>query len=220
VLLTALLLIATACGDDGRDAIATAGAMSASREEDVRSSAPVANARVGDAAWHVLGDATAPVVVLQFSDFDCHHCARFARETWPRIRDEYVRGGRVQWRFITVARVGAGRAAALAAECAAAAGPRAFLIMHDRLFEQWRAWHGRSRTTALLRFARDAGMSDAEFARCLESHGAAERVDAAADHADRLGVIGSPTFFVNGVRIYGAQSYETFRSILDAALAR
>jgi protein-disulfide isomerase len=106
------------------------------------------------------------------------------------------------------------RSAHEAARCAAEGGR--FWPYHDRLFEA----QPRFEREELRRYAVDAGLDSAQFTRCLDSRAFAAIVEADVSQGRALGVRGTPTFFVNGEMIVGAQSVETFRRAIDAALAR
>jgi protein-disulfide isomerase len=106
------------------------------------------------------------------------------------------------------------RAAHEAARCAAEA--RRFWPYHDRLFEA----QPRLERDDLLRYAADVGLDATPFARCLDSRAFAATVEADVSQGLALGVRGTPTFFVNGQILVGAQSIETFRRAVDEALVR
>lgn len=181
-------------------------------------------AALGDSLAGLGVDRGAPeasVVVVEFADFGCGYCAQFARETFPSLDAEFIATGRVRWRFVPF-RLGAfakAEEAARAALCAAKQG--AFWPMHDLLFARRASWSRRGNVIPVLReLARTVGLDDGAFTRCLESDAVEEHVERSTSAARRLGVRGTPTFFVNGKRVVGALPLEAFRQLLLAELEK
>ena len=163
-------------------------------------------------AW---GPEDAPVTIVEFSDFQCSFCARFYAQTYPLIREEF--GDRVRFVFKHYPISGLhpdAEPAAMASECANEQGR--FWEYHDLLFENQRDLSG----PALLRYAEQAGVPDmAQFSECVASQRFASTVRADLLAGDRLGVTGTPTFFINGLPLIGAHPYQTFRLRIEQALA-
>jgi len=88
--------------------------------------------------------------------------------------------------------------------------------MHDLLFAHQEALGQRK----LARYAREAGLDMSRYSTCLRSTATRARVQRDLDDGRRYGVTGTPTFFINGLAIRGAQPYAQFKSQLDAALER
>lgn len=168
------------------------------------------------------GARQAPVTVLEFADFGCPYCARFATETYPPLAEEFVKTGLVRWKYVpfVLGIFGAnGDAAAQAAECAGAQGNAAFGRMHDRLFVEQDVWRSAPDPAGMFRaIAADAGLDPARFAACFASDEPERRIAAANALADQLGVRATPTFFINGQRVEGALPLEQFRAVLTDAL--
>lgn len=101
-----------------------------------------------------------------------------------------------------------------AARCAAQGGR--FWPYHDRLFEG----QPRFEREDLIRYADDVGLDRRPFVQCLESRRFAAAVEADVSQGRALGVRGTPTFFVNGQILVGAQSVEAFRRVVDETLAQ
>ncbi len=162
----------------------------------------------------VRGTAAAPVTIVEFSDFQCPFCKR-ATETVKQVLDRYP--GKVKWVFrdfpIERLHPDAPRAHE-AARCAGAQGK--FWEYHDVLFER----SPRQARADLEQYAADLKLDAPVFARCLDSRAYQQAVSADMDEGTRLGVDGTPTFFVNGRRLVGAQSLAVFERVVDAELAR
>ncbi|MBI5671106.1 MAG: thioredoxin domain-containing protein [Chloroflexi bacterium] len=160
-----------------------------------------------------LGPVAAQVVIIEFSDFSCPHCRDFALETLPRLLADY--GDRVRFVFRDAPILGPTSGwAALAAECADDQGQ--FWAYHDLLF----ANQGSLDRAALTAFAEQLGLNVDTFDACVDNqtHVDELRTDLAA--AQNAGVSGTPTFFINGQRVEGAQPYEVFAAIIDEELER
>lgn len=188
---------------------------------DVRSG--LGRALAPDSPGYDRGATQAAVTVLEFTDFGCPYCARFAGETYPSLAREFVTTGAVRWKVVpfVLGMFANGGDAARAADCAGRQGRVAFSRMHDRLFERQEEWKSASDPTAVLRsYAGATGLAMTAFASCYASDASAARLREANGLADRLGVRATPTFFVNGRRVEGALPVDQFWTILQDALAR
>lgn len=172
-----------------------------------------------------IGLASAPVTLIEFSDFQCPFCGRYVRETMPQIKAEFVDTGRVRYVFrhfpiegLHPEAVGSARAA----DCAFAQDK--FWPMHDRLFSNPQG----HTPDALAEHARAVGLSMPAYTACMSGSGrsvVAEDLDAGA----RGGAMGTPAFFIGvpqpdgRVRVthtvYGAKPFATFKVALETALS-
>lgn len=176
----------------------------------------VSTPRVGEgAAW---GPADAPVQVVDYSDFGCSFCGSFARNQGVQLRQEYESTGKVRFEFKHFI-IGGQRTrdAALAAECAADQGR--FWDYHDTLFARQGTSSDPFNRSALKQYAVQLGLDTAQFNACLDSNKHLEKVTRDTSDGRGLGVNATPTFFVNGQKIEGAQPYSVFKAAIDAALA-
>jgi protein-disulfide isomerase len=158
------------------------------------------------------GPADARVTMVEFVDFECPFCGRYARDTLPQIRREY--GNRIRYvsRQFPLDIHPDAPAAARAAVCAQEQGR--YWQLHDLLFAHQEALGKRD----LARYAREAGIEASPFASCLRSPAAQAIVQHDLEDGRRYGVTGTPAFFVDGRLISGAQPYAQFKAALDAAL--
>jgi len=164
-----------------------------------------------------VGSTTAPVVLVNFSDFGCSYCASFSRETYPALAREFVATGKVFFKYVPFARgtFPNGKQAARASECAAEQGQ--FWAMHERLYARQRDW--RNTLYALPVFSEEAhrlGLNEAAFTRCYETRVTDRRTEAASIIAKRLRIRATPTFYVDGRAIEGALPLAQFQAILRA----
>jgi protein-disulfide isomerase len=148
----------------------------------------------------IVGSHTAPVAIVEFSDFQCPFCGRFARDTWPTIQKAYVQSGKVLFAFREFpleAIHGSALEAAKAAECAGLQGQ--FWKLHDALF----ADQAHLGSAVLEADARTAGVDSQKFDQCL-SGWAEAKVKADERAGDGLAVSGTPTFFIGRLQPDGA----------------
>ena len=183
--------------------------------------APAAAQTAGDPlASRAKGEASAPVTVYEMSDFQCPFCRRFATETFPALEAEYVRSGRVRWVFVNFPLTSIHPNAAPAAElamCAARAG--AFWPVHDLLFRHQATWAPLENPAPFfLSLADSARVPRAAIAGCLERGEARPEVELDAQGAVRTGARSTPSFYIEGGLLRGAQPVEVFRGILDSIL--
>jgi len=161
---------------------------------------------------HVRGPARAPVTVVEYGDFECPYCG----QAEPVVRELLAGHGDVRyvWRHLPLTDVHP--SAQLAAEASeAAADQDAFWPMHDLLLAHQDALTARD----LIRYAADAGLDTARFRDFLRERAGAARVAEDTDSADLSGVSGTPTFFINGLRHYGAYDIDALTAAVAAAKA-
>jgi len=164
-----------------------------------------------------LGSSDAPVTMVEFSDFQCSFCRKFWSGTLPRLKETYIKSGQVRFAYQHFAILGKPSvAAAQASECAGEQGR--FWPYHDRLFESQGGLAFRDAN--LKRYARELGLDDAAFARCLDSRQHRQKIEDETRLGFQLGARGTPTFFLNGRMLVGAQPFEVFRAAIEEALAK
>src|SRR5262252_4412281 len=162
---------------------------------------------------HVRGPMKAPVTVVEYGDFECPYCGRAE----PAIRELLAEFGDVRyvWRHLPLTDVH--QHAQLAAEASeAAAAQDAFWEMHDLLLDHQDAL----RPMDLVSYAEQIGLDRDRFAADLRRHTGRGRVAEDVDSADLSSVSGTPTFFINGQRHYGAYDIATLSDAVKAARVR
>ena len=171
-------------------------------------------------AANVLGKPEAPITLVEYSDFQCPYCLRHFSETQNRLVAEYVNTGKVKILFknfpIPELHPQAFQAS-VAAECAAEQGK--FWAYHDVLFQRFGARTIDYTPAGLGGYAAGLQLDREKFDACLRDEKITARINADRQEGSRLGVRGTPTFFVNGQQLVGAQPYEAFKAAIDAALA-
>jgi protein-disulfide isomerase len=163
-----------------------------------------------------LGLPSAPVTMFELSDFQCTFCRKFWGETLPRLKETYVKNGQVRFAYQHFALLGEHSfAAAQGAECAME--QKKFWPYHDKLFE---SQGGLAFTNAKLKqYARRVGLDMGAFAQCLDSRKYQQKIEEETKLGFELGARGTPTFFLNGRILVGAQPFTAFQSAIEEALA-
>lgn len=162
----------------------------------------------------VKGKKNAPVTIIEFSDFQCPFCGRFFAQALPLIEESYIKTGKVKlvYRDFPLSFHQYAQKAAEAAECADEQGK--FWEYHDKIFENQNALD----TSSLKQYAKDLGLDATKFNSCLDSGKMASEVQKDFKDGASYGVSGTPTFFINGVEVVGAQPYNIFEQIIEQEL--
>ena len=166
-----------------------------------------------------LGDKKAPVTVVECSDYQCPYCNRAFTDTLPSLKKDYVDTGKVQYAFLDLALPFNQQAgpAAVAARCAGQQDN--YWDMHDKLFANQGAWSGNADANSVFKgYAADIGLDAGTFERCLSDDSVAQAVQDDLAMCNNAGATGTPTFFINGVKLVGAQPYARFQALIDAEL--
>ncbi len=186
----------------------------------------------GDAP--VLGNSNAKVTIVEFGDFQCPYCQQFFQNTLPEIKKQYIDTGKVKIVFrhfpLTQIHVNA-QISAVAAECANQQGK--FWEYHDLLYTNGMADGTGLDKASLEKYADQLGLNKGnllglgknKFNQCLETNATLKIVQADQAEGAKDGVTGTPTFYINGKQIVGAQPFEStdprtnpFKPIIEAAL--
>lgn len=170
----------------------------------------------------VDGDPSAPVRIIEFSDFQCPFCKRFTEETAPQVLEEFVETGIATIEYRHFSFLGPESfAAAEASECAR--DQDRFWDYHDLLFlRQGAENRGVYSSGNLKDFARElqdvySDFDLDEFDQCVDSGRMEPVVQEMTDEASTLGVRSTPSFLINGQLVTGALDFETFKTAVEAA---
>lgn len=161
-----------------------------------------------------VGGKAAPVTIVEFSDFQCPFCAR-VMPTLKRVQQTYGDRVRIVWKDFPLTTIHPQAfKAAEAGNCAREQGR--FWELHDRLFASQQALE----PEALKKHAADVGLDAASFNACLDTAKHSSRVQEQIRAANALGVTSTPSLFINGRLVTGAQPYEVLAAIIDEELER
>jgi protein-disulfide isomerase len=173
----------------------------------------------------ILGNANAKVTLIEYGDYQCPFCAQFFSQTEPQIIKNYVNTGKVKMVFRNFAFLGAeSTAAAEAAECAE--DQNKLWAYHDALYSAKVADEqkgggeddGFYNTAEFLKLAQQVGLNVSTFTTCIDTNQDGPLVAQDKTSASNYGVNSTPSFFVNGTALTGAQPYSVFQQTLDAAV--
>jgi protein-disulfide isomerase len=167
-----------------------------------------------------LGDADAPVVMIEYADFQDAFVGIYARNTHDRLVEEYVDAGELRIEFRNYPIYGPESDAAARAAWAAGQQGRFWEFREAALADEFNKDSGRFEEESLRRIADEAGVPDVDrLLRDMESDAAGEAVERDATEAYELGITGVPSFLINGHPLSGAQDLDAFRDIIDPLLA-
>lgn len=160
------------------------------------------------------GRPDAPVTIVEFTDYQCPFCKRFEAETWPQLKRNYVDTGKVRFivRDLPLEFHDSALPAAEAAHCAGEQGK--FWPMHDALF----ASHADLRRPTVLAIASAIGLDVKRFEADVDSAEVRKAVQRDLEDGSNVGVMSTPTIFIDGQHYNGAIRLDTLKPILDAEL--
>ncbi|KAA3661878.1 MAG: hypothetical protein DWQ04_15000, partial [Chloroflexi bacterium] len=171
-----------------------------------------------------LGDPNAPIVIVEYSDYQCPFCRRHVLETMPQIKANFIDTGQVYYVFKDFPIESLHPLAYRLHEAALCAGQsdgtEAYWQAHDLFFvkaERFQADNLEAMDTAILSVFPEAGLPD--ITQCLAINENAAVVQETLSEGLRLEVTGTPAFFINGYPISGAQPYELFEYAIELAKA-
>lgn len=162
----------------------------------------------------VKGYENAPVTIIEFSEYQCPFGGRFFKESLPQIEENYIKTGKVKhvFRDFPLSFHQYAQKAAEASECADEQGK--FWEYHNKLFENQDALD----TNNLKQYAKNLDLDTAKFNDCLDSGKMASEVQKDFNDGSQYGVSGTPTFFINGIKLVGAQPYSAFEQLVEQEL--
>lgn len=172
-------------------------------------------------AGRIMGATTAKVWVVEISDLQCPYCKEWHDNTFPVVRDEYVKTGKVRLAYVNFPlRMHLNsQPAANAAMCASAQGK--FWEMHDALFGSQDQWEMLKDPTAFFEgLAGKVGVNMTDWKACVQTKPLQPLIDADMDRAKRAGVESTPSFIVGGRLVPGALPPAEMRKVINDALAK
>ena len=199
-------------GQDAAQDVAAAPAAASAAQAEAN---PVIASRieVDPAGDPSLGPADAPITIVEFSDFNCPHCQRWHREVSQELLSAYP--DQIQFVYKDFPIVGGGRVGFLSAQAAHCAEEQgAYWEYHNALFSGAYSLD----SSGIDQIAVDLGLDLDPFKECMVEARYAEEVRDDFNYGVSLGVSSTPTFFINGIRLVGAQPVVNFAQIIDGEL--
>ena len=171
----------------------------------------------------VKGDTNAPVIMVEFSDFQCPFCSIFYQNTLPLIDDNYIKTGKVKlvFRDYPLGFHQNANAAHIASECANKQGK--FWQYHDELFSKQQEWQGLDSNAVsekFLAYADELDLDRSQFVSCTKDVSIQQEIQFDTQEGTKYGTSGTPTFFIgnekNGfTKLVGAQPFAAFQVVIE-----
>jgi protein-disulfide isomerase len=180
------------------------------------------NVPLPNAEGYLLGNADAPVKVIEYADFECPACAYFATITEPDVRKRLVEAGQISLRYMHyhIPSHPNTWAASQAAACANEQGK--FWEMHDSLFATQDRWNGgvtRRPKNVFKDLAGQIELNTSQWESCFDSQKYQAQLMASQQDAEKRGVRGTPTFIIGSRMVGNSMSYDQFKAYVDSAMA-
>jgi protein-disulfide isomerase len=170
---------------------------------------------------YLMGNANAPVEVIEFADFECPGCGQFATLTEPDVRTRLVNTGQVRMRFLDFPLEMHKNTwdASLAAACANDQGK--FWEMHDQIFANQDKWNAEATSRPrkpLAELAKGLGLDMSKYGACMDANTHLAKIQAHKREGDRRQIGQTPTFVIGNKMIPGSIPFDLFKSLVDSAL--
>jgi len=160
------------------------------------------------------GPPDAPITIIEFSDYECPYCRKWHLEVWPRLKAAYPDQIRLVYRDFPLTSIHANAIpAAIAANCAGEQGQ--YWEFNELLFSM----KYNLGASAYQSYAEELGLNMQDFQECVTSDRQNQEIQADFEFATNIGVRSTPTFFVNGIPVVGAQPFEVFQQLIEQELA-
>lgn len=171
-------------------------------------------------AENVMGSDDAPITIIEYSSMTCPHCALFHKDTLPGLKEKYINTGKVKYILREFPLDQLATAAFMLGRCL----PKqdAYFDFIDILYEKQKEWtYSDDQLSALKNLAKQAGFTDDSFKACLDDKALFAQVLAVKNSgSEEFRIRSTPTFFVNGTRVEGAQPLEDFEKLFAPVLEK
>lgn len=164
-----------------------------------------------------FGQADAPVTIVQYASLTCPHCRRFHAEVYPTFKREYIDTGKVRYvlRDFPIGRQSGQGSVAL--RCSS---PEKYLDLYSKFLDQQPNWVSQDvRVDAVFAVATQVGLSRADYDACRTNVALVENIKAIKDRGRKLGIIGTPNFFIDNKLVKKALDMAELRAMIDPLLA-
>jgi protein-disulfide isomerase len=166
----------------------------------------------------VLGSSDAPVVMVQYASLSCPYCRKFHLETFPTLKRELIDTGKL--RYVLRAEFPIGKQAGLATIALRCAPAEKYFTLYDKFMSGQASWVSQEvRPEPIFKIAAQVGMTQAQFDSCRQNRGMIAALNAIKERGRTLGVVGTPTFFLDGKLIPSVIGMPAIHAIVDPVLA-
>jgi len=170
----------------------------------------------------VLGEEDAPVTMVAYEDFQCPFCKRFEEGAVPQIVSNYVDNGQVKiiWKDRPLKNLHPwAKPAAESMECVYREGGNdSFWTLKDKVFSNQNQLSTSNAQSQIKSWAAEEGVSESAIQTCIDNGDAMSEVEADSQEGQELGASGTPTSFVNGQKLVGAQPFSRFETVIESEL--
>lgn len=217
-------------GDSGGSAPSDTGSQNQQADNGNNGGNTVSVSNINTDNEPTLGSSDAPVTIVEFSDYQCPFCRKFALGTFNKIKQNYVNNDKVRFVYkdFPLTQLGHNQAPRMARATQCAGDQGKYWEMHDKLFDEQQKLspRGTAKFSAdkIPQWASDLGLNMDTFQQCMNSDKYKSEVQNDLKEGKNLGVSGTPTFFIyaNGddtaTKLVGAQPYSRFQSVIDQKL--
>jgi len=169
--------------------------------------------RAGPLGDRALGNPNAPIVVIEYASLTCPHCRNFHANVFPEVKRQYIDTGKVRY---IVREFPIGRSAGNAAIINRCAPPEEYFSLLDAFLSRQSEWVSQEvRLDAIYGVAKSSGMSRETFDKCLSNQAIIDGLNEVKQRGRQFGVVGTPTFFVNGRKAQGAVTFEQIKALIE-----
>jgi len=170
---------------------------------------------------YILGSDTAPVTIVEYSDYQCPYCGDFDVVQWPDVYEKLVATGKLRWIYRDFPLDGVHRNTRLASHAAACADDQGkFWPMKARIFAYQQQWSfGTGQYGKFRDYVKQVGGDQGAWDECMQSARHAGRIQASSEEGNRLGVNSTPTFLLDGRLYREGLSSDQMRHIVDSLIA-
>lgn len=170
-----------------------------------------------DLAEMSYGRPDAPVTIIKYMSLTCPYCRKFQLESWPQLKKDYVDTGKVRFIYREFPIGKASGTATVALRCTTA---DTYLSLYEKFLSQQAAWVAQEvKTDQIFKVAAQVGITREQFEACLQNRGMISALNAIKERGRKLGVIGTPNFFINGRLVKSVVGLSDMRMMIEAALA-
>lgn len=163
-----------------------------------------------------LGSESAPVTIIEYVSLTCPHCRAFHQKTFPYLKKNYISKGKVRY---IVREFPIGRSAGNAAIVTRCGSPKRYFQMVDLFLNNQAKWVSQEvRLDAIYAVAKRSGLKRAEFDRCMKDQALIDNLNDIKNRGRKLGVTGTPTFFINGEKVRKPLSIEELKALITPHL--
>lgn len=167
-----------------------------------------------------LGKASAPVTIIKYASMTCPYCREFHLKTYPTLKRDYINKGKVRYILREFPIGKASGTASLVMRCAGQNDDKKYFALYDKLITKQKVWVSQDiKYDAIFKVASEAGVSRAEFDACLKNQTMIDGLKWVKQRGRRLGVIGTPTLFINGKKERGRISVKEIQGMIAPYLS-